>query len=53
VVNIGVLVFRGQGALKLRAYNVSLLGDDISKDMEEVRQGSDRGWGWGAIGIKT
>jgi hypothetical protein len=36
-VNVGVLVLRGWGVLKLRAYNISLLGGDISKDMEKVR----------------
>jgi hypothetical protein len=44
-VNVGVLVLRGQGVLKLGAYNISLLGSDVGKDMEEVGQGGNRGWG--------
>jgi hypothetical protein len=52
-VDIGILLFGGQGVLKLGAYNVSLLGGDISEDMEEVGWGYDGGWGWGAVGIRT
>jgi hypothetical protein len=36
-VDVGVLMFRGWGVLKLGAYYVSLLGGNIGKDMEEVR----------------
>jgi hypothetical protein len=52
-VDVGILVFRGQGVLKLGAYKVSLLGGDIGEDVEEVGWGCNRGWGWGAIGIMT
>jgi hypothetical protein len=53
-VDIGVLVFGGWGVLKLRAYNVSLLGSNVGEDMENVGQGgNDREWGWGAIGIEA
>jgi hypothetical protein len=51
-VDIGILVFGGQGILKLGAYNVSLLSGDIGKDVEEVGQGGNRGWGQRAVGIK-
>jgi hypothetical protein len=52
VVDIGILVFGGQGILKLRAYNVSLLGSDIGKNVEEVGQGcGNGGWGQGAVGV--
>jgi hypothetical protein len=44
-VDIGILVLRGQGILKLGAYNVSLLGSDVGEDVEKVGQGDDRGWG--------
>jgi hypothetical protein len=47
-----VLVFRGWGVLKLRAYNVSLFGGDVGKDVKKVgRGGDDGGWGAGAIGV--
>jgi hypothetical protein len=36
VVDVGILVFRDWGVLKLRAYNVSLLGSYIGKNMEEI-----------------
>jgi hypothetical protein len=52
-VNVGILVLKGQGILKLGAYNVSLLGGDIGKNMEEVGQGSNGGQGQGAIGVET
>jgi hypothetical protein len=52
-VDIGVLVFRGQGVLKLRAYYISLLSSDVSEDVKKVGQGCDGGWGWGAIGIEA
>jgi hypothetical protein len=43
VVDVDVLVLGGQEVLKLRAYDVSLLGGDVGKDMEEVRQGCNGG----------
>jgi hypothetical protein len=53
-VDVDVLLFVGRGVLKLRAFNVSLFGSDVSKDMEEVGQGDgDGGWGLGAVGIKA
>jgi hypothetical protein len=53
-VDMGILIFRGQGILKLGAYNVSLLGSDVGKNVEEVgRGGNDRGWGQGAIDIEV
>jgi hypothetical protein len=53
-VDVGVLVFRGQGILKLRAYYVSLFGSDIGKDMEEVgRGGEDEGRGLGAVDVEA
>jgi hypothetical protein len=43
-VDVGILIFGGQGILKLGAYYVSLLGGDIGEDVEEVGQGgNDRG----------
>jgi hypothetical protein len=39
---VDILVFGGQGVLKLRAYNVSLLCSDVGKNVEEVRQGGNR-----------
>jgi hypothetical protein len=51
-VDVGVLIFRGQRILKLRAYDISLLGGNVSKDMEKVRWGGNRGQGQGAIDIK-
>jgi hypothetical protein len=36
-VDVGVLVFGGWGILKLGAYDVSLVGGDISEDVKEVR----------------
>jgi hypothetical protein len=52
-VDIGILVLGSWGVLKLRAYDVSLLGSDVSKDMEKVGWGGDGGWGWqwGAVGV--
>jgi hypothetical protein len=53
-VDVGVLVFGGQGVLKLGAYNVSLLGSDVGEDVKEVGWcGNDGGWGRGAIGIEA
>jgi hypothetical protein len=53
-VDVRVLVFGGWGVLKLGAYNVSLFGGDIGKDMEEVRRGGDDGgWGVGAVCIEA
>jgi hypothetical protein len=53
-VDVGILVFRGWGILKLGAYNVSLFGSNIGKDVEEVGWGgNDGGRGQGAIGIKA
>jgi hypothetical protein len=53
-VDVGILVFGGQRILELGAYNVSLLGGNVGKDMEEVGWGgNDRGWEWGAIDIKA
>jgi hypothetical protein len=40
-VDIDVLVLGGQGIQKLGAYYISLLGSNISEDMEEVGQGDD------------
>jgi hypothetical protein len=51
-VDVGVLVLKGQGILKLGAYNVSLLGGDVSKNVEKVRWGHDGGQGWGAMGVE-
>jgi hypothetical protein len=49
-VDVGVLMFRGQGVLKLGAYDVSLFGGDIGKDVKEVGQGGDDGGqGAGAV----
>jgi hypothetical protein len=45
--DVGVLVFGGRGILKLRAFNVSLLGGNVGEDVEEVWWGGDNG-GWGA-----
>jgi hypothetical protein len=42
-VDVGVLMFGGQGILKLRAYYVSLLGGDVGEDVEEIGQGGDDG----------
>jgi hypothetical protein len=40
--------------LKLRAYDVSLFGSNIGKDVKEVgRGGDDRGRGAGAIGVEV
>jgi hypothetical protein len=39
--------------LKLGAYYISLLGSNISKNVEEVGWGGGKRWGWGAIGVKT
>jgi hypothetical protein len=51
-VDIHVLVLRGWEILKLGAYDVSLFGGDVGKDVEEVGRGSDDGgWGARAIGI--
>jgi hypothetical protein len=51
-VDVCVLMFGGQGVLKLGAYDVSLLGGDISEDVEEVgRGGDDGGRGAGAVNI--
>jgi hypothetical protein len=53
-VDVLVLVFGGRGVLKLRAYDVSLFGGDVGKDVEEVGQGGDNGgWGAGAICVTT
>jgi hypothetical protein len=52
-VDIGIIVFRGQGILKLGAYYISQLGSSISEDVEEVGQGGNGGRGWRAIGIET
>jgi hypothetical protein len=52
-VDVGILVFRGRGILKLRAYYVSLFGGNIGEDVEEVGQGSDKGQRQGAIGIEA
>jgi hypothetical protein len=52
-VNVGILILGGQGILKLRAYDVSLLGGKVSKNMEEVGQGCDGGWGQGAVGVEA
>jgi hypothetical protein len=53
-IDVRVLVFGGQGVLELRAYNVSLLGGDIGKDVEKVRWGDNNGgWGQGAMGIEA
>jgi hypothetical protein len=51
-VDVGILVLRGWGILKLRAYYVSLLGGNIGKDVEEVGWGGGKGQGWGAIGVE-
>jgi hypothetical protein len=40
-VNVGVLVLGGQRVLKLGAYDISLLGSDVSKNVEEVGQGGN------------
>jgi hypothetical protein len=51
-VDVLVLVFGGWGVLKLQAYDISLFGSDVGKDVEEVGQGSnDGGWRAGAICI--
>jgi hypothetical protein len=42
-VDVDVLVFGGWGVLKLRAYDVSLLGGDISEDVKEVGRGGNNG----------
>jgi hypothetical protein len=34
-------------------YYVSLFGGDIGENVEEVGQGSDGGWGQGAVGIEA
>jgi hypothetical protein len=53
-VDVGVLMFWGQGVLKLRAYYVSLLGGNIGEDVEEVGWGGDNGGqGQGAIGVRA
>jgi hypothetical protein len=39
---IDILVLRGQGVLKLGAYNISLLGGNVGKDVEKVGWGGDR-----------
>jgi hypothetical protein len=50
-VDVCVLMFGGRGVLKLRAYDVSLFGGDVGKDMKEVGWGvDDGGWGMGTIG---
>jgi hypothetical protein len=54
VVDVCVLVFDGRGVLKLRAYNVSLLGGDGGEDVEEVGWGDGNGGqGTGAIGVRV
>jgi hypothetical protein len=51
--DIGILLLGGWGVLKLRAYNVSLLGSSVGKNMEKVGWGcNNRGWGQGAIGVE-
>jgi hypothetical protein len=53
-VDVGILVFGGWGILKLRAYYISLLGSDVSKEVEEVGQGGDNGgWRQGTVGIEA
>jgi hypothetical protein len=48
--DVFVLIFRGQGVLELRAYDVSLLGGNVGEDVKEVRWGGDDGGrGAGAI----
>jgi hypothetical protein len=54
VVDVGILLFGCQGILKLGAYNVSLLGSDVSEDVEEVGWGGDDGGqGAGAVRIEV
>jgi hypothetical protein len=44
-VDVCVLVFGGWGILKLRAYDVSLLGGNVSENVKEVGwSGNDGGW---------
>jgi hypothetical protein len=52
--DVCILVFEGQGILKLEAYYISLLGGDVCEDMEKVGWGGDDGgWGQGAVGIEV
>jgi hypothetical protein len=50
-VDVGILLFEGQGVLKLRAYYVSLLGDNVGEDVKEVGWGGGPG-GWGHWGYR-
>jgi hypothetical protein len=53
-VDVRILVLEGRGVLKLGAYDVSLLGGDISKDVEEVGWGGDDGGrGSGAVDVEA
>jgi hypothetical protein len=52
--DVFVLILGGQGILKLRAFDVSLLGGNIGEDVKEVgRGGNNGGWGAGAIGVAS
>jgi hypothetical protein len=49
-----VLMLGGRGILKLRAYDVSLLGGDVGEDVKEVgRGGNNGGRGVGTIGVEA